>query len=377
MNIDNIVLEFIRNARQSVHADSLSESEEAKLKVLFVDCLSAVISRDNETQVPTLIICNTYNKYSTILPVRLERNKYKYYLLYDIHLNEINRLLNAIYYSDQDSEHDIWKLSYELFAEDSLLEENEALLSYYGLNKVALGPFEITQNDQIASDFILDIQERYVMGHELGHWIYRVSANIGTNSITNFDSSESSSVLLAEIKELLSELYATYEKNFQEQEYIELIREQKVLVLENDRILEECFADAIAYAMVFKFVQDKYPNDQSQLLLAGQALFLEMMSLQLLAMQHMTITEESFEASTSVRLGFFRNYTYLYFEEIKDQFEHLLNKTVIRYEKRITNPMLECFAELERRADNIYCALADADGLLDTNKILGLSNVLT
>ena len=151
-----------------------------------------------------------------------------------------------------------------------------------------------------------------------------------------------------------------------------MIHEQKELVLENDGILEECFADAIAYAMTFTYVQTKHPNDQRKLVFAGQALFLEMMNLQLLAMQHMAVAEESFEVSTSVRLGFLRNYAYLYFEESKEQFDCMLEKTVLRYEERITNPMLECFAELERRADNIYHALADPAGLLDTTKVLGL-----
>lgn len=374
MSIDSVVLEFIRNTRCSVHTDNLSKIEEARLKALFDDCLATVVSRHNEDQVPTLILCNTYNKYSTILPVRLKRNEYKYYLLYDIHLNEINRLLNAIYYSNQDPGHDIWKLSYELFAEDSLVDEDEILLSYYGLNKVALGPFEIIQNNQVDFDFILAIQERYVIGHELGHWIYRISDNADTSSIANVNFTESYSAFLCEIRELLSEVYETYEEAFQEQEYIELIHEQKGLILENDTISEECFADAIAYAMVFRYVQDKYPNDQNRLLLAGQALFLEMMNLQLLAMQHMAMAEESFETSTSVRMSFLRNYAYLYFEESKEQFECLLKNTTIRYENRITNPILECFAELERRADNIYRALEDADGLLDTNKILGLSD---
>lgn len=372
MNVDNIVLEFIKYARRSVHTDNLSESEEARLKALFIDCLSSIVNFHDETLIPAFILCNTYDKYSTILPVRLKRNKYKYYLLYDIHLNEINRLLNAIYYSDQDSGHDIWKLSYELFAEDSLLEDDAVLLSYFGLNKVALGPFEITETGQVDSDFTLNIQERYIIGHELGHWIYRVSTNTGKSSIANMGFCEDPHSLLTDIKELLSELYETYEKVFQEQEYVELIHEQKELVLGSDGILEECFADAIAYAIAFTYIQTQYPNNKGQMLLAGQALFLEMMNLQLLAMQHMAVAEESFESSTSVRLGFLRNYLHLYFEDSKELYESMLEETVIRYEERITNPILECFAELEHRGDNIYSALTASDGLLDISMILGL-----
>ena len=73
-----------------------------------------------------------------------------------------------------------------------------------------------------------------------------------------------------------------------------------------------------------------------------------------------------------MRLGFFRNYAHLYFEEAYENFDCMLEKMVLRYEKRITNPMLECFVELEHRADNIYHALATQDGQLDTSKILGI-----
>lgn len=372
MNVDNMVLEFIRNARRSVHDDNPSELEEARLKALFIDCLSLIANHRNKAHIPTLILCNTYDKYSTILPIRLKQNEHKYYLLYDVHLNKINRLLNAIYYSDQDPGHDIWKLSYELFAEDSLLDDDELLLSYFGLNKVALGPFEITEDAQVDSAFISDIQERYIIGHELGHWIYRISVGTEKSDITNIDFTKSPVALFAEIKGLLSELYEAYEKTFQEQEYVELIHEQKKLVLGNDCLLEECFADAIAYAITFTYVKMEYPNNQGYLFLAGQALFLEMMNLQLLAMQHMAVAEESFESSTSVRLGFFRNYAHLYFEEAYENFDCMLEKMVLRYEKRITNPMLECFVELEHRADNIYHALVAQDGQLDTSKILGI-----
>lgn len=161
-------------------------------------------------------------------------------------------------------------------------------------------------------------------------------------------------------------------KKFKSKEYVELIREQRYLVNENNEILEECFADAIAYALTFSYVSENYPNSLNRKLLAGKALFLEMMNLQLLAMQHMYVTEKSFEASTSIRIGFLRNYAGLYFEGNEKEFNKMLEKTVVRYEERITNIMLECFSELENRGDNIYDALTDIDGLLNFDKLLGL-----
>ncbi len=375
MNIDENVMEFVKYSRYRTYADELSETEQTRLKALFDDCVSSIIKEYVEEFMPSFIICDTYNKHSTVLPVRIYQNDYKYYILYDCHLNQINRLLDALYLDNNDSAHDIWKLSYELFAEDALLEENEILVSYYGLNKVALGPFEVNVKEQTDLDFILDIQDRYVIGHELGHWIYKVSENKNAEGTFNISLDAEWLQFLENIKMLLCDLYEEYGEKFQSEEYIELIHEQRYLVNENNGILEECFADAVAYAMTFSYVALKYSDDLKQKLLAGKALFLEMMNLQLLAMQHMYVSEESFEAATSIRVGFLRNYARLYFEGNERLFDNMLEETVVRYEERITNIILECFSELEDRGDNIYDALIDTDGLLDFDRIIGLTDV--
>lgn len=375
MNIDKFVMDFIENSRYNVHDGKFPESQKAKIEMVFDDCLSSIVKKYIKEFIPSFIICNTYNKYSTILPVRLSRNQHKYYLLYDCHLNEINRLLDAIYFSEEDSGHDIWKLSYELFAEDALIEKDAVLISYYGLNKVALGPFDIDDENQADLDFIEKIQMRYIIGHELGHWIFKMSGDKDAKNLFNISFDEGWSAFLENIRLLLSELYAEYEKTFQSEEYVEIVHEQSVLVNENSGIWEECFADAVAYAMTFAHVQNSYPDDLSQKILAGQALFLEMMNLQILAMQHMTVSEESFEAATSIRMGFLRNYMRLYFEGNEKAFDSMLENTVVRYEERITNLMLDCFSELEKRADNLYDALTDSDGFLDTSRMMGLSDI--
>lgn len=96
------------------------------------------------------------------------------------------------------------------------------------------------------------------------------------------------------------------------------------------------------------------------------------MNLQLLAMQHMTVSEKSFESSVAIRLGFFRNYVGLYYEHNEKSFEEMIQTTAVRYENRITNLMIESFNELEKRAKNICADLIDTDGLINMGKILGL-----
>lgn len=369
-----MVLKFVDISRIHNQEDDFSENEHNRIKAIYNNCISSIIKKNDAEFIPSLIICNTYNKYSAVLPVKLKQHKYKYYILYDRYLNEISRLFNAIYFAENDAGHDIWKLSYELFAEDALLEKNEALLTYYGLNKISLGPFEINVGSQDILDFMSNIQEYYIIGHELGHWIYKALNNSPNNDLFNINFDETWISLLEDIQNILCELYTEYEKKFNDNDYVILIQEQKSIINENSGVLEECFSDAIAYAIIFNYIQVEYNNEINKKLLAGQAVFLEIMNLQLLAMQHMTVSEESFESSVSIRLGFFRNYVGLYFGQNEKSFEEMIQNTVVRYENRITNLMLECFNELEKRADNIYDGLIDTDGLLDMSKILGLSD---
>lgn len=373
--MDKTVIKFVKSTRCSIEDDELSESEQIRLKYLFDDCISSIVKVRNKEIMPSFIICNTYNKYSVVMPVRVKKDKFKYYVLYDYHLTKINRFFDAIYLDKTDSAHDIWKLSYELFAEEALLENDKVLGMYYALNKTALGSFEANVNEQNNLDFIVKIQERYIVGHELGHWIYKMSENKSSENIFNITFDENWNKFLDDIQILLSELYEEYQKRFESKEYVEILHEQVTTVNENNEIQEECFADAIAYAMIFSYVDCNYLNDLEQKLLAGKALFLQMMNLQLLAMQKMTVSDESFEVSVSIRLTFLRNYSRLYFEGYEKCFDKMLEETVIRYEERITNLMLECFYELENRGDNIYNTLINEEDLLNMSKVLKIENL--
>lgn len=91
-----MVSKFVEISRAHNQKDDFSENEYNRIKTIYDNCLSSIIKNFDAEFIPSLIICNTYNKYSTVLPVKMKQNKYKYYVLYDRYLNEINRLFNAI-----------------------------------------------------------------------------------------------------------------------------------------------------------------------------------------------------------------------------------------------------------------------------------------
>ncbi len=374
MNIDNMVLEFVKLSR--VDYDKISVDKENQIKKIYDEYISSILKKFSAEIIPNLIICNTFNKYSTILPVRINQKDYKYYLLYDCYLSQINRRLDLIFFTTNSSEHDIWKLSYELFAEDALLNNDTLLFAYFGLNKIGLGPFDIKDVDnELKLNFVEEVQERYILAHEIGHWIYKTSVIPSKDCDFNIKFEKDQDAFYIEIKQLLCELYRKYEDKFRAKEYFQILKEHSNIIGGNSSgIHEECFADAIAYAMVFSYINTEYPDSNNMRILAGQALFIELLNLQLLAMQHMMTSKESFEASTSIRISFFIHYAVSYFEGIEILYNNMLGETVDRYEKRITNIILECFATLEDRADNIHNGVIDIDKALDQFQILGLSD---
>ena len=105
---------------------------------------------------------------------------------------------------------------------------------------------------------------------------------------------------------------------------------------------------------------------------ALEAMLILFMNLQILAMQKMTVSPESFEIQSSIRLAFFRNYIYIYYEDMGSEFNRLLENTALRYEGRITNLILESFSELEERATNLDNKLTGWNTAIDTRMLMEL-----
>ena len=76
-----MVSKFVEISRAHNQKDDFSENEYNKIKTIYDNCLSSIIKNFDAEFIPNLIICNTYNKYSTVLPVKMKQNKYKYYVL--------------------------------------------------------------------------------------------------------------------------------------------------------------------------------------------------------------------------------------------------------------------------------------------------------
>ena len=149
--------------------------------------------------------------------------------------------------------------------------------------------------------------------------------------------------------------HQTYEdlnSRYKGKEYDSLIKEQENIISKIDRIMEECFADAIAYSYIINYVNAEYGTAEARFT-AVKSLFILMMGLQLLAMSYMTFSDNSFENSVSIRIVFFRKYLSQYYEDSTSEFNKILEDMMERFENRVTCIILESFAELEDRAKNL------------------------
>lgn len=357
MSDTNIVFEFLKRTRISVESDDFKSCEE-DIKKFYSLIVDACVQDSIDEEIPTLIIGETYNKYSQLLPIRFSNKQYKHFVLYDYHLEKLLKRFVTIVLADEDPGHDVWKLAYDLFSEEMLLNEEHLLFAYFRMNGIALGDYKIISKDDSNNQLIEKVQASYILAHEVGHWLYSMAMTGKEKQVLNL--SDNVQNVMDNCKELLIEIYEDYKTRFNDREYNVLIEEQKRIVYEDTRIIEECFADAIAYSYIVSYINAEHKTVEARLM-AVKALFIMMMSLQILSMSNLTFADESFENSVSIRLVFLRNYLSQYFEDISEEYLEVVETIVNRFEERVTNIILESFSELEDRADNIKEIIPDDD----------------
>lgn len=319
-----------------------------------------------------LICCRTLNKYSNILPVKTN-GSYSYYLVYDQYLDNLNYYFNLMYFSNIDIEHDLWKLSYELFAEEALINKQTALATYYGIGHAALGPFNILSEKKTKKiDFINAIQKRFIISHELGHCVYaRYSEIINKKS----DFAQNIEYLYNKTYDILNLVYKQYLSDLQPPGHLEVIKKQNDIIHQNNsNIIEECFADALSYTTIFSYLSAKFKDNFQVKLDAVQAILLVLLNVEMLAIQHANFLESSYEHEISIRINFFRNYADAFFKDV-DAFDEIINQTEEIYGAKIVNPILDCFTEFGERKRNINNAFMQKNGEYDFGGIFGLPDV--
>ncbi len=366
LNTD-MVLRFLQHTRKSVESENNIISQNRDITNIFDSILYSCTKNIDEVSSPTLIISETYNKYSQLLPVRLKNKVHKYFILYDCHLQVIMERFVTIMYSDEDPAHDVWKLAYELFGEEMILNENQLLQLYFTLNDIALGPYQISIKENEELNLVYQIQKSYVLAHEVGHWLFSMTKEGKEDKILNL--SDKVDNITENTRELLREIYEVFDKQFKDKYYSPLIGEQKRIVYESDRIVEECFADSIAYSYIEAFVKTEYGTKEARIL-AVKSLYILMMSMQILAISYMTFNNDSFENSTSIRIAFLRQYLVQYYEDMEKEYYDIIEEIVERFENRITNIILESFNELEERAMNIEETIPQGKALRNIMKEL-------
>lgn len=373
--------EFIRGFLAATRLDALgtyiSEQSVQLKKMLFDEILNSVLTNINIALPLRLYLCDTYDLFSRVFPVQMKGQGAVFYLLFDQHMEIINRIFNAIYLSEDDSGHDVWRLAYELFLESSMVGRNGLHSSYFGMNKLALGDY--TSKKEWFSEennFFSFVQSAFIMGHEIGHWICDVDKD--ERKAVNLNLKDKLSYTIQNISDMVYDIFRQYQTQFAGKDYFELIQEASASI--NDKIIEECAADAIAISAVLQYIESFDDEDLAQMgfgnrdlqSAALEAMLILFMNLQILAMQKMTVSPESFEIQSSIRLAFFRNYIYIHYEDMGSEFNRLLENTALRYEERITNLILESFSELEERATNLDNKLTGWNTAIDTRMLMEL-----
>lgn len=353
---DAFVCDFLGALRIEAKGTWRTENSISLAEITFDEILSLTLQSLKDSDIIRLFLCDTYNTYSQVCSVRLNDGSTKDYLVLDQHMDALNRIFNAIFLSDNDSGHDVWKLAYELFMEERMVSHDHMLSAYFGMNKLALGDYDCQETlFSKENNFLVYVQMAYIIGHEIGHWIQAVADT--DKGAERLNLKDNVFYTRENILAILQDIYAAYEKQFQDKDYHQLIMEQKELL--KGSIVEECTADAIALAAVFALIDRMTDtelellgfDDEDPQLVALRAILIVMLNIQILAMVRMTTSLDSYENEVSIRVSFLRNYVCQYFEDIPDELDQEMGTVVQRYEERITNVLLDASSELKERMD--------------------------
>ena len=310
-NQDRFIYEFLCATRVDALGTYTTERSVQLKEMLFDEILNSVLKNINMELPVRLFLCDTYDLFSRVFSLQMEGQKSTFYLLFDQHMEIINRIFNAIYLSEDDSGHDVWRLAYELFMESAMVEKNGLHSSYFGMNKLALGDYTCKEEwFSEENNFFSLVQSAFIMGHEIGHWICGVSKD--ESKAANLNLKDKLSDTIQNIGDMVYDIFMQYRIQFTDTEYFELILEASDSI--NEKIIEECTADAIAISTVLQFIEHFENENLDQMgfgnrdpkAVALEAMLILFMNLQILAMQKMTVSPESFELQSSIRLAFFR-----------------------------------------------------------------------
>lgn len=353
-SFDEFILQFITQQRNTL-PDADEETVNQLLYKKFDNVLQAVLFK-NAPEIK-LIITRSYQRYSLLLPAK-QKGEIKYYLLYDKHLIEYLKLLNAIFLLREDTEPDLWKFAYQLFSEETYLEKENILALYTALNASALGLYYC--EDLLSAEenkMWIGVQTDYILAHEVGHWLY---------GLKQYEEERNNAI--DEINILLYEVYERYLNIYREQDYIQIISESVNKIRTEGIIVEECFCDAVAFSYIFKKIE-KNECLETKLGIV-KSLFLCLMHMQLLAMCNFTVNDErNYDIANSIRISFFRNYIVCFFaRKEQNELKKTLESTIITYENKITNIILPIFNTVEERLDNLYDSIGSDDLIINLTR---------
>ena len=339
--IDEMVAQFIDISRKHIPSTSVAEdSENERIKNLFAN----IIPNNTFWLELRLLICNTFNKYSVLLPIKSGENNI-YYLVFDKYLLEINRIFNALYLSSDNAYQDIWKLCYKLLGEEYFIIDDELISLYLTLNHRALGEFSITDDlKSLKNEFWIHIQEIYILVHELAHFSYTTAS-----LAEDIDMHEE---INTELKNMLYKL-KTYSR---ESNFSQLVEESiSILGSKDISIIEECYCDGVAYLYVLEHIKAKYNKDNTIKFESLKALFICLLNMQLLTIFGTELNvEPDIKLTNSIRYLFFRIFIKNQLSENEEQhISKIFDDMATQYEERISREMLYCLATLEHRISNL------------------------
>ena len=315
---------------KTVTDDEIKRDQEF-IKACHQEIVESVIKKGCPQELlPELIIGATYNKCNLFISARSEENSSDcYYIMYDCHISDLCDTLNRIYLEQYNNKPEITHWCHQILLENAIVVSDEIMQNYNLLRLAALGDMHWDDWVVKTAQLHTEGQELYMFGHEVGNWLYTIGHSgrlTGRMQQEILDQVDECKILLQDLFKDVNSLMERY-----------------------PRIVEECYADSVAY----KYVMEQPAYADIKIFMA-KSLLLSLLNLEVLEIA--AIGEEEsikFEDQVDVRIQFFCVYVKRYFRDKEKEYMRMYEATRREYTGKITRVAERCFWKLHKERQNI------------------------
>ena len=286
---------------------------------------------------------DSFQKFSECIRINW-RGSVQDILLYDAYLIFLCGYLNTMYLSEKEVVGDVQRFISKVLAEECMIYKKDSAALYWALDYHSRNAYSIEEellDEGKALSQMEQVQEWYIMAHEIGHWMFYKST---------YRDSEIAKKIKSGVKELICDYIGQSKASVMDgkgyQEYLDACMDE---IYNENFIIEECVCDTFAYSFVFKkAISQKYKLEN-----IIEAILLLYLNLEVFSMVNLTVSDfDTYDVETTIRLIFLKYYL-KEFAMTEECYQEVIQRAYFRYEERIMSQVLNFLEKADDMMENL------------------------